>query len=85
MFSFPLTRKRETYRMKMDSYTQQVFEFEETLPVQQQLIAAEKRLAELEKQSRYKLLGNHHLYKEMFYLMTHSTHFVYGYMASDTW
>ena len=23
--------------------------------------------------------------KEMFYLMMHSTHFIYGYMASDTW
>ena len=23
--------------------------------------------------------------KEMFYLLTHSTHFVYGYMASDIW
>ena len=23
--------------------------------------------------------------KEMFYLMTHSTHFIYGYMASDIW
>ena len=23
--------------------------------------------------------------KEMFYLMTHSTHFTYGYMASDIW
>ena len=23
--------------------------------------------------------------KEIFYLMTHSTHFVYGYMASDIW
>ena len=23
--------------------------------------------------------------KEMFYLMTHSTHFMYGYMASDIW
>ena len=22
---------------------------------------------------------------EMFYLMTHSTHFIYGYMASDIW
>ena len=22
---------------------------------------------------------------EMFYLTTHSTHFIYGYMASDTW
>ena len=23
--------------------------------------------------------------KEMFYLMTHSTHFIYSYMASDIW
>ena len=23
--------------------------------------------------------------KEMFYLSTHSTHFIYGYMASDIW
>ena len=23
--------------------------------------------------------------KEMFYLRTHSTHFIYGYMASDIW
>ena len=23
--------------------------------------------------------------KEMFYLKTHSTHFIYGYMASDVW
>ena len=23
--------------------------------------------------------------KEMFYLMTHSTHFIYGYMASNIW
>ena len=23
--------------------------------------------------------------KETFYLMTHSTHFIYGYMASDIW
>ena len=23
--------------------------------------------------------------KEMFYLMTHSTHFIYGYMTSDVW
>ena len=23
--------------------------------------------------------------KELFYLMTHSTHFIYGYMASDIW
>ena len=24
-------------------------------------------------------------WKEMFYLTTHSTHFIYGYMASDIW
>ena len=23
--------------------------------------------------------------KELFYLTTHSTHFIYGYMASDIW
>ena len=23
--------------------------------------------------------------KEIFYLMTHSTHFIYGYIASDIW
>ena len=23
--------------------------------------------------------------KKMFYLTTHSTHFIYGYMASDIW
>ena len=23
--------------------------------------------------------------KEMFYFTTHSTHFIYGYMASDIW
>ena len=23
--------------------------------------------------------------KEMFYLTTHSTHFIYGYMATDIW
>ena len=23
--------------------------------------------------------------KEMFYLTTHSTHFIYGYVASDIW
>ena len=23
--------------------------------------------------------------KEVFYLSTHSTHFIYGYMASDIW
>ena len=26
-----------------------------------------------------------HTEREMFYLMTHSTHFIYGYMASDIW
>ena len=28
-----------------------------------------------------KVLGR----KEIFYLTTHSTHFIYGYMASDIW
>ena len=23
--------------------------------------------------------------QEMFYIMTHSTHFIYGYMSSDIW
>ena len=27
----------------------------------------------------------HQVRKEMFYLTTHSTHFIYGYMASDIW
>ena len=27
----------------------------------------------------------HNKKKEMFYLTTHSTHFIYGYMASDIW
>ena len=40
---------------------------------------------------RCQLLGLHHPFKvdegerEMFYLTTHSTHFIYGYMASDIW
>ena len=25
------------------------------------------------------------VWKEIFYLTTHSTHFIYGYMASDIW
>ena len=35
-----------------------------------------------------RLYGIIHMVKrerEMFYLMTHSTHFIYGYMASDIW
>ena len=32
-------------------------------------------LANLKKEGR----------KEMFYLTTHSTHFIYGYMAPDIW
>ena len=27
----------------------------------------------------------HYKRKEVFYLTTHSTHFIYGYMASDIW
>ena len=29
--------------------------------------------------------GNREREREMFYLTTHSTHFIYGYMASDIW
>ena len=29
------------------------------------------------------MLNDHSDRKEMFYLTTHSTHFIYGYMASD--
>ena len=28
---------------------------------------------------------NQEVRKEMFYLTTHATHFIYGYMASDIW
>ena len=30
-------------------------------------------------------IGKHEGRKEIFYLTTHSTHFIYGYMASDIW
>ena len=30
-------------------------------------------------------LNEKNITKEMFYLTTHSTHFIYGYMASDIW
>ena len=34
----------------------------------------------------WRWLGCHHTKaREMFYLTTHSTHFIYGYMASDIW
>ena len=36
--------------------------------------------------NRYRAkVGYSLLNKEMFYLTTHSTHFIYGYMASDIW
>ena len=35
--------------------------------------------------SLYMLRIQLHKRKEMFYLMTHSTHYIYGYMASDIW
>ena len=31
------------------------------------------------------IFGNREREREMFYLTTHSTHFIYGYMASDIW
>ena len=43
------------------------------------------------KEGRFylRLYGVRHMVKEgrkeMFYLTTHSTHFIYGYMASDIW
>ena len=33
----------------------------------------------------YKITVKQNIRKEMFYLMMHSTHFIYGYMASDIW
>ena len=30
-------------------------------------------------------MGENQREREMFYLTTHSTHFIYGYMASDIW
>ena len=33
----------------------------------------------------YKIAEHYEGRKEMFYLTTHSTHFIYGYMASDIW
>ena len=34
----------------------------------------------IQEEDRHQVKG-----KEMFYLTTHSTHFIYGYMASDIW
>ena len=40
----------------------------------------------LRKQARvWTLIARNEGRKEMFYLTTHSTHFIYGYMASDIW
>ena len=33
------------------------------------------------RHKRYSIKGR----KEMFYFTTHTTHFIYGYMASDIW
>ena len=41
---------------------------------------SEIRFQEIKKPST-RLMGR----KEVFYLTTHSTHFIYGYMASDIW
>ncbi|XP_041373965.1 chromosome partition protein Smc-like isoform X2 [Gigantopelta aegis] len=46
------TKKSEAYRVKMYNYKQQVSEFENMLPAQQQLIEVEKCLAKLEKQKQ---------------------------------
>ena len=36
-------------------------------------------------ESHFRFLRQEEERKEMFYLMMHSTHFIYGYMVSDTW
>ena len=38
---------------------------------------------EKKTQFDFRLIGHCEGRKEMFYLTTHSTHFIYGYMASD--
>ena len=36
--------------------------------------------------ARLTKIDNNNIYEEeVFYLTTHSTHFIYGYMASDLW
>ena len=61
-----------------------------------ELVADDVRLQALqERPLRYDVIAETLVYtakqnvsegrKEMFYLTTHSTHFVYGYMASDIW
>ena len=35
--------------------------------------------------SHFRFLRQEEERKEMFYLMMHSAHFIYGYMVSDTW
>ena len=37
------------------------------------------------RQDLFQLRLKFHREREMFYLTTHSTHFIYGYMASDIW
>ena len=39
----------------------------------------------LYRPTRDKMVDSKEGRKEMFYLTTHSTHFVYGYMAPDIW
>ena len=46
---------------------------ERTQPINEIIIIQDNRYAEREKE------------REIFYLTTHSTHFIYGYMASDIW
>ena len=41
--------------------------------------------AEKKKKKKKLLYYKKGMRKEMFYLMTHSKHFIYGYMASDIW
>ena len=38
-----------------------------------------------EQVQRWSVWRHHRLLREVFYLTTHSTHFIYGFMASDIW
>ena len=42
----------------------------------------EKFLLDGQSEIKKKYISNTNIRKEMFYLTTHSTHFIYGYMAS---
>ena len=45
----------------------------------------ERVVADMGAQARHHVIPTREGRKEMVYLTTHSTHFIYGYMASDIW